>query len=222
MPRAPLAFVKRRKVGELLPKKFYLQETSALAKALLGKRLVCVGADGIRRSGIIVETEAYLGVRDAACHTWKGKTTNRVKSMYLAGGHAYIYLIYGMHHCFNVVAMGEGEPEAVLIRALDPDPAPEGEAALSTSGPGRLCKALHITKALDGESLRGPTIFIEETGFAPKPDVLGATTRVGVSYAGEAAAWPLRFFWKGNPFVSAKEKGWKKDFPLTRPFGPTT
>lgn len=214
--------MKRLKPGEKLPQKFYFQETTELAKALLGKRLVCVGADNVRRSGIIVETEAYLGVRDAACHTWKGKQTNRVKSMYLDGGHAYVYLIYGMHYCFNVVAMKAGEPEAVLIRALDPDPAPAGEGPFNTSGPGRLCKALGITKALDGASLTGETIFIEQTAYAPANDELGATTRVGVSYAGEAAAWPLRFFWKGNPFVSAKEKGWSKGSPLTRPSGPTT
>ena len=210
------------KPGAKLPQKFYEQETSALARALLGKRLVHVGPDGLRRSGLIVETEAYLGVRDAACHTFGGRRTDRVKSMYLEGGHAYVYLIYGMHYCFNVVAMGEGEPEAVLIRALDPDPAPPGEGPYNTSGPGRLCKALGITRAVDGESLLGETIFIEQTTHAPAKDELGATTRVGVSYAGEAAAWPLRFFWKGNPFVSAKEKGWKKGSPLTRPSGPTT
>lgn len=214
--------MKRLKAGEKLPQKFYFQETSALARALLGKRLVCVAADGQRRSGIIVETEAYLGERDAACHTWKGKQTNRVKSMYLDGGHAYVYLIYGMHHCFNVVAMRAGEPEAVLIRALDPDPAPEGEGPYNPSGPGRLCKVLGITKALDGALLTGETIFIEQTSYAPANDEIGATTRVGVAYAGEAAAWLLRFFWKGNPFVSAKEKGWKKGSPLTRPSGPTT
>ncbi|RZA03823.1 MAG: DNA-3-methyladenine glycosylase [Proteobacteria bacterium] len=205
----------------MLPREFYLQETTKLAKALIGKRLVRVGEDGRRRSGIIVETEAYLGIRDAACHTHEGRQTARVKSMYLEGGHAYIYLIYGMHHCFNVVAMGAGEPEAVLIRALDPDPENLAPPA-RTDGPGRLCKALGINKELDGASLLGSTIFIEQSSYRPAKDELSEAPRIGVAYAGEAAAWPLRFFWRGNPSVSVKEKGWKKGSPLIRPSGPTT
>ncbi len=210
----------RLKPGDKLPQKFYLQDTESLAKALLGQRLVRV-YKGQRRSGIIVETEAYLGCRDAACHTFGGRRTERVRSMYLEGGHAYIYLIYGIHYCFNVVAMGEGEPEAVLIRALDPDP-DSAAADLRMDGPGRLAKALQIDKTLDGYPLTGETIFIEHTGLKPVDEELGSAARIGVSYAGEAAAWPLRFFWKGNPFVSVKEKGWKKGSPLTRPSGPTT
>ncbi|RYZ96794.1 MAG: DNA-3-methyladenine glycosylase [Proteobacteria bacterium] len=217
--------MKKLKAGAKLPPEFYLQETSQLARALLGKRLVRVGVDGLRRSGLIVETEAYLGIRDAACHTHQGRQTPRVKSMYLEGGHAYIYLIYGMHYCFNVVAMGAGEPEAVLIRALDPDPENFAPPA-RTDGPGRLCKALGITKELDGASLQGPGIFIEQVfeqdSHAPAKDQISEAPRIGVAYAGEAAAWNLRFYWRGNPFVSVKEKGWKKGSPLIRPSGPTT
>lgn len=209
------------RVAKKLPQKFYFQDTVPLAKALLGKRLVRMWR-GKRLSGIIVETEAYLGAIDAAAHTFKGRT-ERNKSMYLEGGHAYVYFIYGMHYCINVVAKRAGEPEAVLIRALAPErdspgPAqerslrldqerslPKGKPALAMNGPGRLCKALRITKALDGESLRGETIFIEEAK-GPEAEEIGAAERIGVDYAGEAAGWPLRFYWKGSPYLSRKER----------------
>lgn len=190
---------KKIAVGAKLPPTFYRQDTEKLARALLGKRLVRVWR-GRRRSGIIVETEAYLGAGDPACHTWKNRRTPRVSSMYLPGGHSYVYMIYGMHFCFNVVARGEEEPEAVLIRALDPDP---GFAASERmDGPGRVCKALKITRALDGEPLNGETIFIEEAGLSPSKEEVGAGPRIGVDYSGEAAKWPLRFYWRGNPHLS--------------------
>ncbi len=122
--------------------------------------------------------------------------------MYLPGGHAYVYMIYGMHFCLNVVAKRAGEPEAVLIRALEPVENISGR----TDGPGRLGKALRIDRSLDGADLRGPIIFIEKTKFAPKEEDIGAGLRIGVNYAGEAALWPLRFFWKGNPHLSRREK----------------
>lgn len=184
-----------------LPQKFYYQGAEPLARALLGKRLVRVYR-GRRRSGIIVETEAYLGAIDRAAHTWNGRRTARNESMYLEGGRAYVYFIYGMHYCVNVVANRAGEPEAALIRAL----APENDLRDRTDGPGRLCRALRITRALDGENLRGETIFIEEAGVAPRPEEIGVSARIGVDYAGEAASWPLRFYWKGNAFLSRKEK----------------
>jgi DNA-3-methyladenine glycosylase len=189
-------------VAKKLPRKFYFQDTVPLAKALLGKRLVRVWR-GKRLSGIIVETEAYLGEIDAAAHTYKGRT-ERNRSMYLEGGHAYVYFIYGMHYCINVVAKRAGEPEAVLLRALAPEP---GSAlAGRTDGPGRLCKALRITKALDGVYLGGETVFIEDAGAGPRQEEIGAAERIGVDYAGEAAGWPLRFYWKGSPYLSRKEK----------------
>lgn len=221
--------------GEKLPQEFYFQKTEKLAKALLGKRLVRVYR-GRRRSGIVVETEAYLGAKDAAAHTWKGRRTERVRSMYLDGGHSYVYMIYGMHYCFNVVARRAEQPEAVLIRALDPDPG--AAAAERMDGPGRLCRALKINRSLDGKPLSGETIFIEEAGLSPRKEEVGAGPRIGVDYAGEAAAWPLRFYWRGNPHLSRseagraspsgssarsrKERGWKNASPLTRPSGPIT
>lgn len=189
-------------VPKKLPRKFYFQETVPLAKALLGKRLVRRWR-GRRLSGIIVETEAYLGEIDAAAHTYKGRT-ERNQSMYLEGGHAYVYFIYGMHYCINVVAKRANQPEAVLIRALAPEPSSPLDGR--TDGPGRLCKALRITKALDGESLLGETIFIEDAGSLPRQDEIGSAERIGVDYAGEAAGWPLRFYWKGSPYLSRKEK----------------
>lgn len=186
--------------GEKLPLQFYQRETETIARDLLGKRLVRLWR-GRRYSGIIVETEAYLGAKDAAAHTWKGRNTTRVKSMYLPGGHAYIYLIYGMHYCFNVVTEGPGE--AVLIRALEPE-FPDARM----DGPGRLCKALRITRALDGASLAGEAIFLEQTGRKPAKEEIGAGPRIGVEYAqeGGAASWPLRFYWRGHSHLSRKEK----------------
>jgi DNA-3-methyladenine glycosylase len=224
----PKALLPNSQKGAKLPQEFYGRRTEAVAKALLGKRLVRVFR-GKRLSGLIVETEAYLGAKDPACHTWKNRRTERVSSMYLPGGNSYVYMIYGMHHCFNVVTRREDEPEAVLIRALAPEApespeSPEEESAPDRrmDGPGRLCKALRIGRSLDGLPLTGETIFIEETGRAPRREEVGKGPRIGVDYAGEAAGWPLRFYWRGNPHLSRKERGWKNLFPPTKPSGPTT
>jgi DNA-3-methyladenine glycosylase len=180
-----------------LPLNFYQRDTVTVAKELLGKRLVHVYR-GKRRSGIIVETEAYLGATDRACHTFGYRKTKRTKSMYLPGGHAYVYFVYGMHFCFNVVSRTEGEPEAVLVRALEP----EENVKLGTNGPARLCKALGISKAIDRESLMGERIFIEKT--ARKISEVIIRPRVGVDYAKEATAWPLRFYLSDSTHVSRK------------------
>lgn len=187
--------------GRILPPKFYDRDTVTVARDLLGKRLVRVWR-GKRLSGLIVETEAYLGAVDAAAHTFGGRNTERVRSMYLPGGHAYVYFIYGMHFCLNVVTRKAGQPEAVLIRALEPE---EGLSARS-DGPGRLCKALRIDRKLDGASLQGPIMFIEQSGRRPAKEEIGSGPRIGVDYAGEAAKWPLRFTWRGHPNLSRKDK----------------
>ena len=187
---------------------FYRRDTVAVAKSLLGKRLVRVER-GRRLAGRIVEVEAYLGAADAAAHTFGGRRTARNEAMYLPGGHAYVFFVYGMHDCFNVVTKGKDEPEAVLVRALEPV---EGVAAMKrfrrtarerdlSNGPAKLCQALRISRALNGADLSGREIFIE-TDLEPASGEIGASPRIGVDYAGEAAAWPLRFFLKGNPFVS--------------------
>jgi DNA-3-methyladenine glycosylase len=175
-----------------LPLKFYRRDTELVARELLGKRLVRIFR-GRRYAGIITETEAYLGEIDSACHTWKGRNTKRVEPMYLAGGHTYIYFVYGMHYCFNVVTRKKGEPEAVLILALLSEESDSPVSGKKMDGPAKLCKALFIDKKLNGHSLIGERIFIEETGYSPK---IRKGPRIGVDYAkvGGAWKWPLRFW----------------------------
>ena len=157
-----------------LPRSFYAQETLEVAKGLLGKRLVRV-ADSERLSGLITETEAYIGEEDAACHASKGRTL-RTEVMYGPPGHAYVYFIYGMYCCLNAVTEREGYPAAVLIRAIRPqeglevmrrnrsDPPPHQLA----NGPGKLCQALAIDCRLNRVDLcRSPLLFVEEGVEAP-------------------------------------------------------
>lgn len=192
---------------KLLPPSFYRRSTKHIARDLLGKTLCRRFDDGSVQRARIVETEAYLGADDAACHSFGHRRTERVRSMYLPGGHAYIYLIYGMYDCLNVVTKSTKEPEAVLIRAIEPlDFVPLGKVkktALPTNGPGKLCRFWKITRAHDGLALftRKSAIWIEE---GERTERIVATTRVGVDYAGDAAAWPLRFYLEGNPFVSKR------------------
>lgn len=185
----------------LLPKKFYQRDTTQVAQELLGKKLIHF-VNGKITSGVIIETEAYLGITDPACHTYNGRRTERVQSMYLSGGHAYVYFIYGMHFCFNVVTRNEKHPEAVLIRALFPlDGLDLMKKRRHTeiqknlcSGPAKLCEALDIDKSCDGLSLEGPEIWIEKgVPFSKIKDHIKASPRIGIPYAKEAIQWPLRF-----------------------------
>ena len=196
-----------------LPPAFYRRRTRRVARELLGQRLVRL-YKGRRLAGRIVETEAYLGVKDAAAHTYKGLRTERNEAMWLPGGRSYVYFVYGMHHCLNVVTRGPGEPEAVLIRALEPV---EGLAAMRrlrgarpdrelANGPGKLCAALAIDRGLNAEPLGGPRLFIERDRRVPDREVARGP-RVGVDYAGKAARWPLRYFVKGHPCVSKAPTG---------------
>ena len=188
-----------------LPVAFYRRATAEVARALLGCRLTRRFADGSSRSVILVETEAYLGVEDRAAHTWGGRRTPRVAPMWGEGGHAYVYFVYGMHYCLNVVTQREGVPEAVLLRAG----IPEGEKSpglLVASGPGRLCRYLGIDSSLSGVTLSGPDLLLSR-GPRMRFDVL-VGPRVGVDYAGPAAAWPLRFAVAGCPAVT-RPKGLK-------------
>jgi len=186
-----------------------------LARALLGQRLVRVldKPKGVRLAGLIVEVEAYLGEPDKAAHTFGGRRTPRNESMWQAGGRAYVYFTYGMHHCVNVVASVAGHPVAVLIRALEPTegldlmyrrrPAARRDTDLC-SGPAKLCQALDIDLALDGHDMvKGPSLFIErvrKSAMSISRITLGS--RVGVSYADEWADKPLRFYINNNPHVS--------------------
>jgi DNA-3-methyladenine glycosylase len=162
---------------------------------------VCVSGDELK-SGVIVETEAYLGPHDLACHAARGRTA-RTEVMFGPPGHAYVYLIYGMHHCVNAVTEQDGFAAAVLIRALEPDPGVDGR----TDGPGRLCKALGIDRSHNGADLTRPGALYVTPGDRPvkvgRPTgEIGVGPRIGVAYAGEWAEAPLRFWLKGNRWVS--------------------
>lgn len=188
-----------------LPREFYLRDGLTVARELIGKKLVTNLRGGLT-SGIIVETEAYMGAIDAAAHSYKGKT-ERTKIFYGAGGFVYVYLIYGVHICTNVVANVADVPEAVLIRALEPVDGVElmkrrrGVKNLRglCSGPGKLSKALGVTKDFYGADLCGEEIYIEPTDF--RADVT-ATKRINVDYAGVAADYLWRFIATGNEFLS--------------------
>ena len=178
-----------------LPREFYQRDGLTVARELIGKKLVTNLPEGLT-SGIIVETEAYMGAIDAAAHSYKGKT-ERTKIFYDAGGFVYVYLIYGMHICTNVVANVENVPEAVLIRALKPVDGVElmklrrGKNNLRDlcSGPGKLSQALGITKDFYGADLCGEKIFIE-----PAENLrVESTRRINIDYAGEAANYLWRF-----------------------------
>ena len=178
-----------------LPREFYLRDGLTVARELIGKKIVTNLPEGVT-SGIIIETEAYMGAIDAAAHTFRGKT-ERTKIFYDAGGFVYVYLIYGMHLCTNVVANAENFPEGVLIRALQPVDGVElmnirrGKKNLRElcSGPGKLSQALGITKNFYGEDLCGEKIFIEPSETLR----VAATKRINIDYAGEAADYPWRF-----------------------------
>ncbi len=191
-----------------LTREFYQRSGLIVARELIGKELVRKSPEGETR-GIIVETEAYMGPDDPAAHSYK-RHTRRVNIQFGPGGFAYVYFIYGMHVCMNVVANVEGKPEVALLRALMPVSgldlmaARRGKSdALSLcSGPGKLCKAMGITMEDYGADLCGDTFFIEDTSF-PVP-CIDTGKRINVDYAGEAAGWPWRFGLSGSSFLSKR------------------
>ena len=194
-----------------LPVSFYRRPAEAVARDLLGRYLVRE-LDGARLVLRLVETEAYLGAPDRASHAWGGRRTPRNASLYLPGGHAYVYFIYGMHWCLNAVTGKEDIGSAVLLRAGEPVAGEERmienrvwarppRAGDLAGGPGKLCQALAIDRALDGARLDCPPLFITRGDPVPEEDV-ATGPRIGVDYAGEAAAWPLRFAVRGCGHVS--------------------
>ncbi len=180
-----------------LPREFYDRDTVVVARDLLGKYLVHV-SDGVERIGGIVEVEAYLGPHDLAAHSSRG-LTERTRVMFGPPGHAYVYMVYGMHFCMNVVTEREGHASAVLLRAIEPVKNVEGR----TQGPGRLCKAMHIDRRLNGRDLAGDDFYIAGTTGAG-PSAIVKRPRIGVDYAGRWAKRLLRFYIRGNPFVSRR------------------
>ena len=200
-----------------LPRSFYERDTLTVAKELLGKYLTHNSPKG-RTVGRIVEVEAYIGPKDKAAHSYNGRRTERTEAMFGPGGHAYIYQVYGLYFCFNVVTQKAGMPEAVLIRALEPV---EGLKLMAmrrgpfelndknimklTNGPSRLCQAMGIDRSLYGEDLCRNRLFIAEGDSKQKFDIV-ATPRVNIDYAGEAKNYLWRFFIKDNKFVSKPAK----------------
>jgi DNA-3-methyladenine glycosylase len=196
--------------GERLSRSFYNRGAEQVARDLLGCWLVHREPRGGRLvTGRIVETEAYMGEADRACHAHAGRTA-RNAVMYGPPGHAYVFFVYGMHDMMNVVCRPEGCPEAVLIRALEPGPSVEamrrrrpGVLAVHdlASGPGKLCRALGITRELNGADLCGGRLWIVRGDRLPGERVRRGP-RIGVHYAGIDAKRPLRFWLAGNPHVS--------------------
>ena len=178
-----------------LPRTFYDRDTVVVAQELLGKWLVHRTPD-LERIGKIVEVEAYLGPHDFASHSYKG-LTERTKIMFGPPGHAYVYLIYGMHNCMNIVTERVGHASAVLLRAVEPVKNLTGR----TQGPGLMCRALHIDRRLNGHDLLSDNFFVAEPETADKFSMVKGP-RIGVDYARHWARRLLRFYIRGNPFVS--------------------
>ena len=199
-------------MAQKLPLAFYRQaDVVAIARQLLGKTLVTQIGNRVT-AGRITETEAYCGATDKACHAHLNKRTKRTAVMFGPGGHAYVYLCYGIHQLFNVVTNVNGSADAVLIRAVEPLAGEDIMLARRgfstpkptlTAGPGSVSKALGITTAHYGESLVGETIWIEDAANLLASDYV-ATTRIGVDYAGEDALLPWRFYVKNSRFVSRR------------------
>ena len=197
-----------------LSRDFYAGDTVAIAQALLGKLLVR-RLDGQLLAGRITETEAYIGRCDKACHAYNYRRTPRTETLFLAPGHAYIYLIYGMYHCLNFVTEPEGEPAAVLLRAVEPAAGLEtirrlryGDKPLTPyrlrnflNGPGKVCQGFGLTRAQNGLDLTGDELFLcdgpEDLGLpcpAPRRERICRGPRIGVDYAQEARDFPWRFW----------------------------
>ncbi len=179
---------------------FYRRPTETVARDLVGAYFARRWR-GIWYGARIVETEAYVGPEDAAAHSFRGRRTARVEPMYFDGGHLYVFLVYGMHHCANVVTRAAGDPQAVLLRAAE---GPDGTPPRLLSGPGKLTATLGITVGATGADLLGGgdvRVFRRPRGARPR---IGVSPRIGVDYAGEAKKWPLRFFDLDSRSVSGR------------------
>jgi len=179
------------------PRGFFRRGTVRVARDLVGA-WIARRWRGRWYGARIVETEAYLGPADRAAHSWGGRRTPRIEPMYAVGGHLYVFLVYGMHHCANVVTRREGEAEAVLLRAAEP---PGGAPPRLLAGPGKLCAGLGITTRSSGLDLVGGTIRILVPARRPRRR-LAVSPRIGIDYAGDAKHWPLRFYDEHSKSVS--------------------
>ena len=189
---------------------FINESTITIARKLLGKKLL-MNQGGNWIGGYIVETEAYLGPEDMACHSYNWKRTPKVAAMYQPGGTIYVYTMHG-HNMLNIVTKDAGIPEAILIRAIQPT---DHESIMLmnrpiaginlANGPGKLCKAMGITRELDGVMINQELLFIDEA-TSVEPQVIGVSPRIGIPNKGEWTDAPLRFYVEGNPYVSRMPK----------------
>lgn len=198
-----------------LKRSFFARDTLTVAQELLGKILVH-HTEGQAFKGMIVETEAYLGLSDKAAHSYGGKITKRVETMYKQPGTAYVYFIWGMHYCLNLITAKEGVPEGVLIRAIEPienkdqmvfnrfhkrmEELSSYQKRNITNGPGKLTQAMKIDGHLNNADLCQDILYVEE-GFDQSFEIQ-TTKRIGIDYAQEAVDYPYRFYIKNNPYVS--------------------
>ena len=210
MTRSAAPTARRSRIGEALPASFFDRETEIVSRELLGAVLWCRTPEGVA-SGRIVETEAYLGEHDPACHAAGPGLTERTRPLYGAPGIAYVYFIYGVHWCFNAVTREHGQPGAVLVRALEPlegvslmrarRPAAKTDRDL-TNGPGKLCAALRIGSQHNGAPLQtSPLMILRGISYPDEAIVTGP--RIGIT---KAADWPLRWHVAASQYVSAKPR----------------
>lgn len=198
-----------------IPLSFYnRKDVLLIARELLGKIIVTC-FEGETTSGRIVETEAYIGLVDRASHSYRGRRTARNEHMYATAGTVYVYICYGLHQMCNIVTNEKGIPDAVLIRAVEPVEGLDimlkraGKVTADrtiTRGPGKVAAALGVHRLHSGKKLSGKEIFLVDDLFVPDDRQVGVSKRIGVEGAGEAAHLPYRFFIKGNPYVSGKNK----------------
>ena len=199
---------------KLSPSFYQRNDVVTISRELLGKYLfTCI--DGELTGGYIVETEAYNGIIDRASHSFGNRLTHRTQTMYQEGGIAYVYLCYGIHEMFNVVTSVEGQPHAILIRAIQPTDGIDimlyRREMLTlkpniTSGPGSVAKALGISRKINAISLQSDTLWVEDRGMVISDDNIAAVPRIGVAYAKEDALLPYRFYVKGNIYISKPNK----------------
>jgi len=205
-----------------MTRRSYAVDVMTLAPRLLGATLVRITRDGERLAGRIVETEAYGGAEDEASHARGGRRTERNAPMWAAGGTSYVYFTYGMHHCMNVSSGRAGEPQAVLLRALEPTEGldvmrrrrgadargrPRRDTDLC-SGPAKLCQALGLDRRHSGLDLTAdPGLWIEPRRRAPKPGDVAVAARVGIGSAGPWVEAPMRWYLRSSPHVSAPARG---------------
>jgi len=187
-----------------IPLSYYQQDdVVSLSRSLIGKYLLtCLEPENVITGGMIIETEAYRGPEDKASHAYNNRRTKRTETMFSEGGTTYVYLCYGMHHLFNIVTNKKETPHAILIRAIQPEVGvdlmlrrrkKDKLIPTLTNGPGALCQALGINRALDGISLNSSKIWLEDRGVIIPQERIQVSPRIGIDYAEEDALKPWRF-----------------------------